>query len=267
MREQTASWILLAFMGIILTSCGSRDEAEKSASSPSTTSQELPKSSSSAPPAAGSSGQGAGPRTQGSDLATLRRQPPSAIVDVEIGNHFFNLGELDSAAVHYRSATVREPGNPANWNFLGICLARMGRIAEAEEAYGKAMEADPYFLSTYVNRGNIFFVKGEYENAITAYNVATSIDSTDANTWLNLGMAYKKVDATNKAILAYTKAAECAPDDATPWEKLGHIYFERKLYSTARERWLEAVERDPSREDLKTSIQALMDYAESTGTK
>jgi hypothetical protein len=30
---------------------------------------------------------------------------------------------------------------------------------------------------------------------------------------------------------------------------------------------MEAVERDPTREDLKESIQTLMDYAESTGTR
>ena len=256
MCEPKTSWILLALMAIFLTSCGSRDEQEKPAAS---SSPDTVESSGTSTPT--------GPRTQGRDLTTLRNQPPSAIVDVEIGNLFFNLGELDSALVYYRSATERDSGNPANWNFLGICLVRLGRIAEAEEAYQKAEEADPYYLNTYVNRGNVFFMKGEYEKAIHAYNVAVSIDSTDANTWLNLGMVYKKVDSINKAILAYNKAAECAPDDPTPWEKLGFIYFERKLYLPARDRWLEAVKRDSTREDLKENIQALVDYAESTGTR
>jgi tetratricopeptide (TPR) repeat protein len=264
---------LLAGLAVFLVSCGSGEEQPKPAASPPSevSSESVSGSSSSAPPPGSvkpsESTTPSGPRTQGRDLATLRSLPPSAVVDVEIGSHFFNQGELDSALVYYRSATERDGENPANWNFLGICLARLGRTAEAEEAYQKAEEADPYYLNTYVNRGNIFFLQGDYDKAIYAYNVAVSIDSTDANTWLNLGMAYKKVDAINKAILAFNKAAECAPDDPAPWDKLGMLYFERKLYSAARERWLEAVKRDSTREDLKVNIQALVDYAESTGTR
>lgn len=273
MYQQNASWILLTVLAVFLTSCGSREDRDGSASSadppPETVSRTPFVATVKASIPVTESGEVAmtGPGDQGYDLETLQRQSPSAEVDVAIGSLFFRRGELDSALVYYRSATERGPANPGHLNFLGICLARMGRTAEAEDVYAKAEEADPYYPNTYVNQGNIFYVEGDYDKAIHAYNVAVSIDSTDADPWLNLGMAYQKVDKINKAILAYNKAIECAPRDPRPWEGLGWLYYNRRLYAAARERWLEVVERDSTREDLKESIQTLMDYAKSTGTR
>lgn len=249
----------------VLSACGSDDprpapETSTPASTPGNDASVVP--SESPPPR-----RGGGPALPEIDLDELRTREPSAEVDIAIGNVFFSRGELDSALGYYRSAIDREPDDPSHLNYLGICLARMGRTAEAQEAYQKAEELDPYYVKTYVNQGNIFFGHSEYEKAISAYNVAVSIDSTDATAWINLGMAYEKTEQFNKAIEAYNKAAECDPFDPKPWENLGWIYYEKKLYHGARERWQEAIERDPTREDLKENVQRLMDYAESTGTR
>ena len=52
-----------------------------------------------------------------------------------------------------------------------------------------------------------------------------------------------------------------------PWEKLGWIYYKDMMYRAARDRFAEAVRRDPSREDLIENIQKLDDYADSTNTR
>jgi cytochrome c-type biogenesis protein CcmH/NrfG len=63
------------------------------------------------------------------------------------------------------------------------------------------------------------------------------------------------------------KATKCDNTRPEPWERLGWIYFDQRYYKPARERWTEAVKRDPSRDDLRENIARLEAYAESTGTR
>jgi tetratricopeptide (TPR) repeat protein len=70
-----------------------------------------------------------------------------------------------------------------------------------------------------------------------------------------------------EAIKAYMKATKCDDTRPEPWERLGWIYFDQKYYKPARDRWLEALKRDPSRDDLRENIRSLQAYAESTGSR
>ena len=201
------------------------------------------------------------------DIGFLRSLPPDKDLDIFVGNAFLRRGELDSAAAAYRSATVRDPSDPRGWNFLGITLSRQNRLDEAEAAYRKAVDADAFEITTHINLGNLHYKRENVDRAIMEYKLATTIDSTDARAWLNLGIAQERTEDVNAAIHAYVKAVECNNADPLPWERLGWIYYDRKMYKAARERWAGAVERDPSRSDLADNIRRLEDYADSTGTK
>jgi len=257
-------WIALA-LSIALSACGKGSPREE-ASPPAGETAAVPRAAAGRPAGVPvDSSTGADSRLSDPDF--LKTQPPSAQVDIAIGNAYLGRGDLDSALVYYRSATDRDPQSPAAWNFLGICLGRMDRLDAAEKAYGRAIELDALYTKTHVNLGNVYFRKNELDKAIAAYEVATSIDSTNGTAWLNLGLAHEKKQEENPAIYAYTKASRCNPDDPEPWERLGWIYYDRGLYAAARDRWMKAVNRDSSRTDLKDNIQRLLDYAESTGTQ
>lgn len=204
------------------------------------------------------------PRWQ--DLGFLRRQAPSSAIDLAIGKIYLERGATDSALVFFRRAVEADDTNAAAWNYLGIGLARAGDLAESKKAYLKAIDLDTLYPKTHINLGNVYFREGELDKAIAAYKVATSIDSTDAVAWKNLALAHRKDGSINLAILAFNKVAECDPADPSPWEQLGNIYYERKLFKAARQRWGEAVARDPSRDDLREAIRVLQAYADSTDT-
>jgi Flp pilus assembly protein TadD len=251
--------IFLLLGPILLLGCGGGEEEEKSDSTPVLESDRLQITVGSEQVLPGD------PRL--SDLEFLRGLPPSADVEIAIGNVFLGRGEIDSALTRYQSATRRNPESVQGWNLVGICLGRADRLEEAEAAYRKAIEIDAFYAKSHINLGNIHLRRSELKEAIQAYKVATAIDSTDAQAWLNLGLAYAQNEQVNPAILAYGKAAECDPKNPEPWERLGWIYYENELYKGARDRWAEAVARDPSREDLRENIRVLEAWAESTGTR
>jgi tetratricopeptide (TPR) repeat protein len=189
---------------------------------------------------------------------------------IAAGNSFFQVGRLEEALLRYEAATELRPEDPNGYNFVGITAGRLGRHDEALEALRTALKVDPFHLPTHVNLGNLYFREGDIEGAILRYQSAVNIDTTDAGSWYNLALAYEQSENPNHmnlAILAYNKVIECDDADPRPWERLGWIYAGRRFYSAARERWREAVKRDPSRTDLIEQIETLEAYAESTGTR
>jgi len=202
------------------------------------------------------------PRLQ--DVEFLRSLPPSAEVDIAIGNLFLAKGELDSALVAYRSATERAPDSFEAWNYLGICLARMDRFQEAEKAYHRALDADAFTAETHINLGNLHYRRGDLDKAETEYRLAAAMDSSDVKIWLNLGMVLYEQGEENPAIVAYKEAEKIDPSGSEAPERLGWIYYDRGLYRGALECWTRALARDPSDEGLRSNVESLEAWAEST---
>lgn len=221
-----------------------------------------------ATPSAGSDSRpstAADPRLE--DPTYLKQLPPSAQRDIAVGRAYLQQGNPDSAVVYFRQATVREARNPGAWTFLGIALARLDRLDEAESAYKKSIEIDAFYPKTHSNLGNLYLKRNQLDAAILSYQRASSIDSTDVTNWLNLGLAYLQKKDNEGAILSYRKAAECDPENPEPWVRLGNHFYERFIYDGALEGWRNAVARDSTREDLKDQIRKLQAYVDSIGSQ
>lgn len=200
------------------------------------------------------------------DLTFLRSLPASPEVDVAIGDCFLRQSQPESALVAYDRALSQNPESIDALNRRGIVLVRLDRLGDAEAAYKKAIQVDAFDPHSFTNLGNLYYRRGNFQQAVLQYTLSTGIDSTDASVWFNLGLAYEKLENVNEAIIAYGKAARTDLADPKPLERLGWIYYGRGLYKGARERWQEAVERDPSRTDLVDNIRRLQAYADSTET-
>jgi Flp pilus assembly protein TadD len=209
----------------------------------------------------------AAPDPRLADPTYLKQLPPSAQRDIAVGRAYLEQGNPDSAVVYFRQATVREGRNPGAWTFLGIALARLDRLDEAESAYKKSIEIDAFYPKTHSNLGNLYLKRNQFDAAILSYQRANSIDSTDVTNWLNLGLACLQKKDNSGAIIAYRKAADCDPALAEPWARLGNLYYSMFLYEGALESWGNAVARDSTREDLKDKIKKLQGYVDSTGSK
>lgn len=256
-----------AVLAVVSAGCGAKEEGQR-APSPPPVSQAVPGPSGSPAspqrPLGGELPPAGDPRLD--DVAYLREQDPDAAVDILIGDYFLRRAQPESALVAYRAAVVKDEREEGALVKLGITQTRLGLLDEAQASYRRALEIDPFDLHAHTNLGNLQFRRGDFQDAVKEYTLATTIDSTVSVTWFNLGLAYEKLEQPNPAIAAYNKATVTDPSDPRPWVQLGKIYYDRGLYRGARERWSEAVKRDPSRTDLIESIRVLQDYADSTDT-
>jgi tetratricopeptide (TPR) repeat protein len=115
-------------------------------------------------------------------------------------------GRLDDAIADFEAALEYDPGDAANLNALGLCLARHGRTVEGLARLDGAIAADPTFASAHYNRGWTLLAMGEISDARAAFDQALALDPRHAKALGNLAsIAIRTGDA--KTAQAYAQRA------------------------------------------------------------
>ena len=69
-------------------------------------------------------------------------------------------------------------------------LLKAGRYEEAIGFFNKALDANPNFIGTYINRGNCYYQLKQYPKAIEDYQKAIELEPDQGIIYSNLGSAY-----------------------------------------------------------------------------
>jgi len=76
----------------------------------------------------------------------------------------------------------------------------------------------------HLKKGNEYFQKKEYKNAIEEYKNALRTNSKYYLAWHFMGITYHELGEYNKAIFCYQKALDTNPQHAESWHKMGIAY-------------------------------------------
>jgi tetratricopeptide (TPR) repeat protein len=116
-----------------------------------------------------------------------------------------------------------------------LVLALIVTIGCATTAVEKTKEA-------YLDRGNAYYGKGQFDKAIADSTKALELNPRDAKAYTNRGNAYYDKGQHDEAIADYTKAIELNPkyDKAYNNRGLGYIYLGEK--GRACDDWRQACE-------------------------
>ncbi|MFQ5562486.1 MAG: tetratricopeptide repeat protein [Parvularculaceae bacterium] len=103
----------------------------------------------------------------------------------------------------------------------GIIHNRNGDLQAAVDDFNAALASDPSLPEAYINRGNSFFLGGQFDRAIADYEEALSQGLAKQQVgWYNIGLAYDAKKEPERARAAYEKALELDPEFALAREKL-----------------------------------------------
>ncbi|MBI9108109.1 MAG: hypothetical protein JEZ04_15275 [Spirochaetales bacterium] len=61
---------------------------------------------------------------------------------------------------------AKSQGSKGSYNRLGITCAQLGKYNKAEQAFNSALTMDRNYLPPKINLGNVYFMRGEYQNAL-----------------------------------------------------------------------------------------------------
>jgi len=93
-----------------------------------------------------------------------------------LGNIYFDLGELKTAQYYYEEEIKLHPSMGAAINNLGLLYFKQGNLRKAEELYHQAISINPLNADAYGNLGNLYISKGLPKLAIENYENAVKVN-------------------------------------------------------------------------------------------
>src|SRR5947199_228729 len=163
-------------------------------------------------------------------------------------------GKYEAAAESLRKAIEIRPKFPEAYHLLGIVYAngqrrlpdaadayypsgtmaeKASNLAEAEQAYKKAVGARPEFVDAHYSLGFILKSKGELEPATQEFRTTVKLKPDYAEAYMNLGVVYALQHKFSEAEQAYEEAIRLRPTMAEAYYNLG-VFYEFHMRDTAR---------------------------------
>ena len=121
--------------------------------------------------------------------------------------------------------------------------------------FNRAIEINPKYAAAYANRGNVYQIQGNLQQAITDYNKAIEINPDIAGFYSNRGNAYQAQGKLDFAIADYNKAIEKNPKDSACYYNRGLAYYSSEQYDKSLADYKVAVNQEPSKEAYNEFIK------------
>ena len=160
------------------------------------------------------------------------------VVQSAIGEHEAALGTFDQVQkLHGDRADV----------FVGRAdaLQMLGRGAEAEAAYRKAIELKRDDVNAFVKYGVFCFNRGDYELAAQQFERAVELSPESAHVHLNYGSALYLLGRYDEAMKAFERSNEISPNSGA-FTNIGTIHFFAGRYVESCRAFERATELSPS---------------------
>jgi len=146
------------------------------------------------------------------------------------------LDRPGTALDHYLRFAEAHPEELWVHSFIGDMYAEMGRLAEAEESYRRAVASsgeDDVFAQAYVGLGNTALEKGDYAQAKEAFEKALDQAGDYFDARLGLGKAFYHLEEYEDAVATLEVAQIQAPRSVTMFHYLGLSYEAAGLHDQA----------------------------------
>ena len=183
----------------------------------------------------------------------LAAEAERAITDylARSGKRLGDIGELSD---------LPRPESGEDWDLHGQLLHRhLGRVAEAEAAYRRAVELEPELGWAWIHLGNLLRDRGHQEGAYAAYQRAIE---AGAGLWgwpdvIELVLHTGRFDDFERA---YRNAIDANPEDARTWGVLGFLLAtDPSRWAEAEAAFREAIARDPVTTSYKRGLGSILE--------
>jgi Flp pilus assembly protein TadD len=181
-------------------------------------------------------------------------------VHIDFGRVFESQGNMDAALLEYQEAlTVVEgtrhgPFRPADAALahrrMGGTLDRLGRFAQAEVHYKKALKLSPRDPKVWNDAGYSYYLQGRWADAERALKTAAKLAPADERARVNLGLTLAAAGKTEQALPLLSQSS----GDAVGHANLGYLLAATGQPDLARRQYEKALAMRP---DLDLARRAL----------
>ncbi len=115
---------------------------------------------------------------------------------------------------------IKSSGSLPAMNSLGVLYAKYGQADKAEEQFKQVLATKPYLLSV-LNLGHLYFMKGDWKNALAFYQQANVMDPNNDHALLALARVNQELQDYAAAKQNYEKLKAINPTLAREFAFLG----------------------------------------------
>lgn len=147
----------------------------------------------------------------------------------------FSLGDTFGAVEEYRMALLADSDNILAWNSLGVCLADLGRHAEAKNAFEIAYSKNNKDFSTCYNLGTTCLALEDKKTAKEFFLASLAIKPDHLYARIRLGEIAEKEKDVETAKEQYALALQIDPESSVPYRSFAKLFIQEGDFEKARE--------------------------------
>jgi Flp pilus assembly protein TadD len=192
-------------------------------------------------------------------------------VHIDFGRVFESHGDFDAAVLEYQNAlTVLENKKRGTFQSADLALAhrrmggaldRLGRFAQAEVHYQKALKASPKDPKVWNDAGYSYYLQGRWSDAEKALKTAAKLAPDDERVRINLGLTLAAAGKENEAFPLLSKSS----GDATGHANLGYLLAGTGQFDLARRQYEMALALRPDMELARRALARLESQQQDPG--
>ena len=155
-------------------------------------------------------------------------------------------GKFKEAEEAYRKALAADPAWARALHSVGFCAMKQGRVSEAQVQFKKALDLDPNLVPALLDLGASYDEQADYASALKQYEKVLKVKGHQDNlrAIVNSAFDHEALGAFNKAADLLQRAHKIAPNDPDIMVWLGdNMYFQEK-WKDAEKWYSKAVQTD-----------------------
>ena len=224
--------------------------------------------------------------------------PTSALAGWAEARILLKQSKIDEALIVAKKNNKIFPNDVEGMNVLGSCLRANGEINESLKLLNKAIEINSNYAEALINRGLIFFGKGnksnaledlqkahqlkphivkiwhlvlglkielhEFEETINLAKTMLEIEPGDPKLFAAIALCHVNLKNYSQAELFYRKVLEIEPDYAEAWLNLGSALRAKGEFDAALDAYHQAVSLNPTYSAYSNLGVAIFERGNST---
>lgn len=121
------------------------------------------------------------------------------------------------------------------WLLLSNIAQDLQDEQNVEKYLRLSLEKNPKFYKAYYNLGNIYFNKGNIDEALKNYKLAAKYNNKNSYIYTNIGCCYLAKNNLHLARINFNKAVSLNPQNPTNYYNLSYIYKQKDNTKKAEE--------------------------------
>ncbi|ORY10518.1 TPR-like protein, partial [Neocallimastix californiae] len=164
-----------------------------------------------------------------------------------LGDYFLAKNNTTKAKQSYRKAHyLNNADEVAGKKLVELLIQNKDDTVEAIEVCNTIIKKNLRSLWAWKNLSNLYYIMGNYQNAISSFQSLLRLDINDYKSWFGLAICYKLNGHYTPALKAFTRASELKPESVNTYYEIASIQQIIGMYEDAKTNYAKAIKLDPN---------------------